>query len=84
MINYGAAWERYYELADRRNKEGLNFDEVVAVVNAARASDVDDLDAQLSAMTESAQRYALYFLWGTMKIRDPQRCVDALTAAAGW
>lgn len=89
MINYGAAWERYYELADRRNKEGLTFDEVVAVVNASRPTAGDnlaaaDLSQQLYALTASEQRYAVDYLWGAMTIRDPDACRDALKAAVGW
>lgn len=34
-MDYEAAWDRYYELADRRHREGLVFDQVVEVVDAA-------------------------------------------------
>lgn len=60
------------------------------VVSAPELASVDaaqsekELTAQLDAMTPSEQRYALAFLWGTMTVRDPQACRDALTMAVGW
>jgi len=41
-INYEAAWELYYALANRRRLSGLTYNELKAVIGAALAP-IDEL-----------------------------------------
>ena len=38
-VDYNAAWWRYYEVANRRYAEGLDFDQLCEVIDAATRRD---------------------------------------------
>lgn len=42
----------------------------------------DTLTNKLMGLTEFQQRRVLNYLWGTMTIRDPQACIDAMAWVA--